>query len=61
MIEVRFLYIEAYLKPLNFKFIKEIREDRIRENLKASKILGEKKKGWATKIDRILFFLKKEQ
>lgn len=41
-------------KPLDFESIEEIREDRIPENTKVSKIWGKWKKGRATKVDRIL-------
>lgn len=49
---------ESCAKPLDFECIGEIREDRIREDTKVSKIWGEKKRGRATKIDRILVLKK---
>jgi len=49
---------ESCAKLLDFERIEEIREDRIREDTKVSKIWGEKKRGRATKIDRILVLKK---
>ena len=49
---------ESCAKPLDFECIGEIREDIIREDTKVSKIWGEKKRGRATKIDRILVLKK---
>jgi site-specific DNA-methyltransferase (adenine-specific) len=45
---------ESCAKPLGFENIEEICEDRIRDETKVSKIWGEKKRGRATKIDRII-------
>jgi hypothetical protein len=45
-------------KPLDFECIGEILEDRIQDDTKVSKIWGEKKRGRATKIDRILVLKK---
>jgi site-specific DNA-methyltransferase (adenine-specific) len=50
--------LKSCAKPLAFKRLEEIREDVIREDTKVSKIWGKKKRGQATKIDRILVLKK---